>query len=135
MLSSHELLGFMSPALATDILNWAYETEKPLYKAVLQAVAEARRVRPVFLQHQPCAQRHVTMLATLTRPALDLVAASLLRSWLVTKHKSMLVDFLTALEIKHDAGVVEELPPAVDDAKLKIAVDTLLAKYPAELVT
>ena len=30
MLTSHELLGFMSPALALDILTYAYETDKPL---------------------------------------------------------------------------------------------------------
>ena len=49
MLTSHELLGFMSPALATEILAYAFESEKPTYRATLNAVAEARHVRPVFL--------------------------------------------------------------------------------------
>ena len=46
----------------------------------------------------------------------------------------MLVDFLNALEIKNEDGVVENLPESMDDAKLKAAVDILLAKYPPEAV-
>jgi len=135
MLSAHELLGFMSPALAAEILTFAFESEKPTYRATLAAVADARHLRPVFLERQPKTQRHTTMLATLTRPALDAVAGNLIRTWLVKKHKSMLVDFLNGLGIEHSEGVVEDLPPSVDDAKLKSAVDALLAKYPPESVS
>jgi hypothetical protein len=46
----------------------------------------------------------------------------------------MLVDFLNALEIKNEEGVVDDLPASMDDAKLKAAVDGLLAKYPPEAV-
>ena len=44
------------------------------------------------------------------------------------------MDFLNALEIKNEEGVVEDLPEAVDDAKLKAAVEGLLEKHPAETV-
>ena len=124
----------MSPALANDILNFAYETEKPAYKATLKGVAQALRVRPVYLERQPRAQRHTSMIQVLSKPGLDAVAAALLREWLVKKHKSMLVDFLNALEIKNEEGVVDDLPQAVDDAKLKAAIEPLLAKYPHEAV-
>ncbi len=46
----------------------------------------------------------------------------------------MLVDFMNALGITNDNGVVEDLPAAVDDTKLKSAIDALLAKYPPEAV-
>ena len=134
MLTSHELLGFMSPSLALDILTYAYETDKPLYRATLGAVAEARKLRPVFLERQPRPQRHAAMLATLARPALDMVAANLIRTWLLKKHKQMLTDFLDALGIAHQEGVVEDLPPTMDDAKVRAAVDALLAKHPPEAV-
>ncbi len=134
MLTSHELLGFMSPALANEIITFAYESDKPTYKATMAAVAEARHVRPVFLERQPRAPRHATMLATLTRPALELVAGNLIRAWLVKKHNAMLVDFLNALGIAHKDGVVEELPASMDDARLKSAVDLLVAKHPPEAV-
>src|ERR1700761_3973127 len=134
MLKSHELLGFMSPALASDILSFTFESDRPAYKATLAAVAEAKRVRPVFLERQPRDARHASMLTALTRPNLDAAAAALIRAWLVNKHQAMLVDFLNALEIKNDKGVVDDLPAGVDDSKLKLAVESLLAKYPHEVV-
>jgi len=134
MLTSHELIGFVSPGLANEILSFAFESDKPTYKAALASVAQARHLRPVFLERQPRAPREATMLATLTRPALDQMAGALIRAWLVKKHKAMLVDFLDAIDIQHKDGVVDELPPTMDDAKLKSAVDVLLGKYPPEVV-
>ena len=135
MLTSHELMGFMSPGLALEILTYVYESDKPLYRATLGAVAEARKVRPLFLEHKPRTERHALMISTLTRPALDLVTGNLIRTWLLKKHNGMLVDFLDALGIPHKEGVVEDLPATVDDAKLKSAVEALLAKYPSEAVS
>src|SRR5213075_1442333 len=115
--------GFMSPALAQEILAYAYETDKPLYRATLQAVAEARKVRPVFLERQPRTERHTQMLSTLARPSLEMITANLIRAWLVKKHKNMLVDFLNALGIQHNEGVVEDLPESMPDEKLRPAID------------
>ena len=134
MLTSHELLGFMSPSLALDILNYSFESDKPLYRATLAAVADARKLRPVFLERQPRTQRHAAMLTTLTRPSLELITGNLIRAWLLKKYNGMLVDFLNALGISHKDGVVEELPPTVEDSKLKVAVDELVSKYPPEVV-
>jgi hypothetical protein len=134
MLTSHELFGFMSPALANDILAFTFESDKPTYRAILNGVAEARKVRPVFLERQPRTQRHALVIATLARPNLEPVASNLIRTWLVKKERTMLVDFLTALAIPHNEGVVDDLPKTVEDEKLKSAIETLLAKYRPEAV-
>ena len=134
MLTSHELFGFMSPGLANEIITFAFESDKPTYRATLGAVAQARHLRPVFLERQPRLQRHATMISTLSRPGLDAVAGGLIRAWLLKKHQAMLVDFLNALEIKNEEGVVDNLPESMDDAKLKSAIEVLLAKYPPEAV-
>ena len=134
MLTSHELFGFMSPALAGDIVAFTHESDKPVYKATLAAVAQARHVRPVFLERQPRTQQHAEMIASLAKPALEAAAAGLIRAWLVNKHKAMLVDFLNALGIPNKDGVVDDLPPEMDDAKLKPAIEALLTKYPPETV-
>jgi hypothetical protein len=65
---------------------------------------------------------------------MELAAGTLLRGWLLKKYNGMLVDFLNALAIPHKDGVVEDLPAKIDDAKLKAAVDILIAKYPREVV-
>jgi hypothetical protein len=134
MLTSHELIGFMSPALALEIITFVHETDRQLYRTVMAAVAEARKVRPVFLERQPRTQRHAAMLATLAKPALEMVSANLLRTFLLKKYKDMLVDFLNALGIPNQDGVVEDLPKSMEDAKLQPAVETLLGKYPHEVV-
>ena len=134
MLTSHELFGFMSPTLANEIITFTFENEKPAYRATLNAVAESRHVRPVFLERQPKPQRHATMASSLAKPTLEVAASNLIRTWLIKKHKSMLVDFLNALDIKNEEGVVDDLPKSMDDAKLKTAVDGLLDKYPPEAV-
>ena len=74
MLTSHELFGFMSPAMANDIITFTFENEKPTYRATLNAVAEARHVRGVFLERQPKAQRHATMASALAKPNLEMAA-------------------------------------------------------------
>ena len=124
----------MSPALAADILQYTFESDKPAYKATLAAVAQAKHVRPVFLERQPRDARHAAMLTVLTKPQLDAAAAALLRAWLVKKHQAMLVDFLNSLNIANEKGVVEDLPAGVEDEKLKAAVELLLGKYPNEVV-
>ena len=135
MLKSHELIGFMSPGLAQEILTYTHESDKPLYRATLTAVAEARKLRPVFLERQPRTQQHASMLSTLTRPSLEIVTANLIRTWLLKKYNGLLGDFLDALGIAHKEGVVEDLPETMDDAKLQAAVDAVLAKYPPEVVS
>lgn len=134
MLTAHELLGYMSPSLAMDILTFAHESDRPMYRATLNAVADARKVRPVFLERQPRKDRHTAMLTALSRPNLDAITANLIRTWLVKKQKTLLMDFLGALDIPHTEGVVEDLPKEVEDAKLDAAVESVLAKYPHEVV-
>lgn len=135
MLTSHELFGFMSPAMANEILGFTFESDKPTYKSILHGVADARKVRPVFLERQPRTQRHAMMISTLARPGLEAVSSNLIRTWLVKKERTMLVDFLNAMEIPNNEGVVDDLPATVDDEKLKAAIETLLAKYKHEAVS
>lgn len=124
----------MSPALAQEIVEFTFSSDKPTYRAVLAAVAEVHRVRPAFLERKPRKERHQDMLATLARPRLEEATANLLRTWLVKSQTQMLTDFLDSLGVTHDKGVVENFPPSVEDAKLSAAVESLLAKYPHERV-
>jgi hypothetical protein len=124
----------MPASLAAEIFEFFFTADKPAYRAVLAKVAEARNVRPVYLERQPRSERHKTMAGTLARPAMEAVAANLLQGWLLKKHAPMLGDFLDALAIPHKDGMVEDLPATVPDDRLQPAVATLLAKYPKEVV-
>ena len=134
MLTSHELFGFMSPALAVRIIECAHDDNKELYRTALNAVAEAKKLRAAFFERTPRAARHKEMAVLLSRPRLELISANLLREWLMKKETAMLADFLNALGIAHTDGAVDDLPASVEDATLTAAVENLLAKYPAEEV-
>lgn len=134
MLTSHELFGFMPPALAADILEHAHTNDRELYRATLNAVASARKVRPVFLDRQPRKERHIGMVGYLSRPGMEMAAGTMLRGWLLKAHKSLLASFLDGVGIAHKDGVVDSLPESVDDTKLKSSVDTLLAKHSPDVV-
>ncbi|NDA69082.1 MAG: hypothetical protein EB141_09445 [Verrucomicrobia bacterium] len=124
----------MPPTLAADILEHAHTHDRELYRATVNAIAGARKVRPVFLDKQPRKERHAGMIAYLSRPGLEAAAGTMLRGWLLKAHKSLLVDFLDGLGITHKDGVVDDLPDSVDDAKLKGTVEALLGKHSAEVV-
>ncbi|MDB6029096.1 MAG: hypothetical protein JWM68_5319 [Verrucomicrobiales bacterium] len=125
----------MSPPLATEILDFAFENDKDMYRLALSAVAEAKRVRPVFMERKSRAERNKEIIAMLGMPRMEMAAANLLRGWLLRKHKQMLIDFLDGLGVKHKEGVVDDLPKTVVDAKLKASVENLLTKYKPEEVS
>src|SRR5690349_21469762 len=66
---SHELFAAMPATLAAEILEFNHTNDKKLYRAAVDAIAQARKLRPVFLERQPPAERYATMTASLSRPA------------------------------------------------------------------
>jgi hypothetical protein len=124
----------MSSGLALEILEYNHQHDRSVYRAALDAVAQFRRVRTVFLERQPRTDQHAQMLATLTRPGLELAADTLLRNWLLKQHTGVLTDFLDALQIKHEKGVVEDLPKTIADETLRTAVAKWLEKHRPEVV-
>ena len=134
MMTLNELIGFMSPELANEILDDTFTEDKALYKALTAEVATALKLRPAFFEQKPRKERNKVILDMLTRPRMQTSAATLLRGWLVKTESPMLSDFLETLGIEHKNGVVEDFPETVDESKLNEAVDKLLAKYPHEKV-
>lgn len=133
-MSPHELFAAMPKERGVEILDFFFANDKDLYKATLAAAAQIRKVRPVFLERKPRAERNAFIAAALGSPALEANAANLLSAWLVKTQSALLADFLDALKVKHEKGVVENLPPTVDDASVDAALEMLLVKYPQDLV-
>src|SRR4051812_39980480 len=134
-MTSSELFAAMPAPVAADIFEFTHANDKPLYRVTLETVAQARKVRGVFLERQPRAERYATMASTLGRAGLMATANNLISNWLIKKHNSVLVDFLDSLKITHEKGVVEDLPPQMDEPMLDAAIENLLIKYPQEVVS
>jgi hypothetical protein len=134
MLAAHEMFAFMSPDLAREIVDQLHTGERDAYRSTLHAVAAFRKVRPFYLERKPRVEQHLAIVESLSRPKLELNAIATLQTWLMKSQSAMLTDFLNALEIKHENGAVDDLPPTMDDEKLTAAIEGILAKYPAEKV-
>lgn len=134
MLAAHEMFAFMSPTLAREIVEQLHTNERDAYRATLHAVADVRKVRPIFLERKPRSEQHQALIESLSRPKLELNAVATLQAWLMKSQTALLCDFLNALEIKHENGSVDDLPEAMDEAKLTAAIEGVLAKHPAEKV-
>src|SRR5687767_1270571 len=110
ILTSHEMLGFMSPNLSQEILENLATTDRDLYRATMASVAEARKVRAIFLERKPRNERHSAMVSTLSRASMEPVASNLIRGWLMKQHLPLITSFLDLIGIKHEKGVIEDLP-------------------------
>ncbi len=120
---------------AGDLLGFVLEKEKPLYKATIETLAKQRKLRPIFVERKPRAERHAWLKEALGRKQNEGVAAHLLQIWLVGQHAKLLSDFLDGLGIKHDEnGTAEELPPSPARQKLLPVIDQLLQKHDAQTV-
>jgi hypothetical protein len=134
-MQAHELFHRMGPDLARDILMFFRETERNVYKSALTTLAQRRNLRPVFVQQKSVSEQCAWLTKELSQKRSAEVAEQLLQVWLMQARQAMLVRFLDVLGIPHDGkGAVDELPENLDAAKLKEAVDALLAEFQAKEV-
>lgn len=134
MLSFHELIGFMSPKMANRILEDTQANNREVYRALVASMAQAQKMRPVFIGRQPKERRHKSFVQMLSRAGSEEHAGNLIRGWLFKEHKDVLTGFLGKLGIEHEEGMVNDLPESISDDALNAAVDLLIEKYDRELV-
>ncbi|MDP7586168.1 MAG: hypothetical protein QF920_10220 [Verrucomicrobiota bacterium] len=135
MLTFHELIGFMSPKMANRILEDTQANNREVYRALVASMAQAQKMRPVFIGRQPKERRHKSFVQMLSRAGSEEHAGNLIRGWLFKEHKDVLTGFLGKLGIEHEEGMVDDLPESISDDALNAAVDLLIEKYDRELVT
>jgi len=134
MLSFHELIGFMSPKMANRILEDTQANNREVYRALVASMAQAQKMRPVFIGRQPKERRHKSFVQMLSRAGSEEHAGNLIRGWLFKEHKDVLTGFLGKLGIEHEEGMVNDLPESISDDALNGAVNLLIEKYDQELV-
>jgi len=134
-MSPTDIFAQMPESTATSMLSDLFENEKPLFKNLVESLAKQRKLRPVFIERKPRAERFAWIKDALGRRLSLPVAANLLQLWLVSRHSAMLCDFLDSLGIKHeDNGTVDNIPPQPEKAALEGAVNALLEKYDPSIV-
>ena len=134
MLTFHEMIGFMSPKMANRILEDTQANNREVYRALVASMAQAQKMRPVFIGRQPKERRHKSFVQMLSRAGSEEHAGNLIRGWLFKEHKDVLTGFLGKLGIEHEEGMVNDLPESISDDALNGAVNLLIEKYDQELV-
>ena len=66
-MKANDLFALMPRPLALDIVEFTFANDKEIYNAVLDMIAQAKKVRPVFLQRQARQERFETMVGALGR--------------------------------------------------------------------
>ena len=130
-----QLLQAVGPELRQEIITYLQTEQRPAYRAVIQNLATARRLRPVFVQSKSKAEQSAWLLDQLRLRSNEDVTAQILQIWLLKGQSKMLVTFLDAAGIAHNGeGEVEELPEDITAEKADAGITALLAEYPEKNV-
>ena len=134
-MTAYELFARLSPAEASGILEWLQESDRAAYKTCAGLLATRRKLRPVFVERKPKAERNAWMAENLGKPASADLATEILQSWLLGAHGDMVCGFLDSLKIPHDGkGPIETLPAEPPAGDVDRAIEELFSKYPADAV-
>jgi hypothetical protein len=132
----YEIFSKLTPELADEIFGYLQQDEKAVYKAMIQNMADRRKLRPVFLERKPRSERHLWLHDALGRKPADDITAQVFQIWLLGAQREMICQFLNGLGIAHDGkGVVEDLPSEPSKEILEGALSKLLEKHRPEIVT
>lgn len=131
-MNAQQILQAVAPELRQQILTYIQTDERPAYRAVIQSLAQQRKLRPQYILEKSRAQQAEWLLAQLALKSNDPVAEQLLQIWLLKTQGAMLTCFLDAVGIAHDGkGQVEDLPEEIAEDKAEAGIQALLAQYPA----
>jgi hypothetical protein len=130
-----QLLQAIGPELRNEIISYLQTEQRPAYRAVIQNLATARKLRPVYVQSKSKAEQAAWLLEQMRLRTNEEVTAQILQIWLLKGQSQMLVTFLDAAGIPHNGeGEVEELPEDIAEDKAEAGVSALLAAYPEKNV-
>lgn len=134
-MTAQQILEAIGTELRTQILTYIQTEERPAYRAMMNSLAAARKLRPQFVLEKSRAQQQEWVINQLNLKSNGPVIEQLIQIWLLKSQSAMLITFLDTLGVEHDGkGQVENLPEAIDQDKATAAIQALLATYPERQV-
>ncbi len=102
----------MSPEDALAFLDEIHKQAPAVEEIALSAAAGAFRLRPVFLRRQPRKRQAGWVREALGRTAMAAVAEEVLAEYFLEYHTDVLGEWLDALGLEHEKGVLASNAPA-----------------------
>ena len=133
-MKAYQLINAISPELQKEIVSHMFTQHKAAFRMVQGQLAQARKLRPVFLQQKSREEQFAWMLEQLRVKPHDTIAEQVIQLWLLKGQQPMLTAFLDAVGIEHKDGEVEDLPEEITDEKAKAGIDALLKEHSGEKV-
>jgi hypothetical protein len=121
---SHEVFARMTPARAESFLDELRREAPPVSQMALAAAAGAFKLRPAFLRRQSPGKQAEWVRKALGRGSMAAVAEEILAEYFLGHHKALLVEWLAAVGLEHEEGVLaSSAPPEPGSAELRKAFD------------
>jgi hypothetical protein len=125
---SYQIFASMEPDRAVSLLRALNETSPTVVQQAVAAAALAMKARPIYLKKQPFEKRAHAVRRALARVASDPVAAEVLAVYFLKARNPLLCEWLDALGLKHEEGVLEADAPKQPAAKeLERHIDAFLS--------
>lgn len=125
---AYQVFASMSPEQAGRVLQALREHAPAMYTQALAAASVALKARPQFVLKQPPAKRAVLARRALARVAASELAEEVLAHYFLEVRKELLVEWLDALGLEHEQGVLKvATPEAPAEEALRQAVQSFLA--------
>jgi len=129
---SNEIFARMNPEAALAFLTEIHAEAPAVEEIALSAAAGAFRLRPVFLRRQPRKRQAEWMRQALSRSAMVAVAEEVLAEYFLEYHAELLGEWLDALGLEHEKGVLKTDSPACPepDALARLVAEFRKGKDP-----
>jgi hypothetical protein len=122
-LKPYQIFGRMEEPRAAAVLAAVLDKTPAVYTQAVAAASNAFRMRPQTLMKMARDRRAGLLRQALARVGMNPVAEEVLAAYFLEARKELLVEWLDALGLEHEAGVLkQDAPPCPDAAKLEAAV-------------
>lgn len=123
----YQIFAAMSAEQATDFFKKLSEASPMVFRQAVAAASAAMKARPQYLMKQPFEKRASAVRRALARVASDPVAEEMLAVYFLEGRKELLGEWLDAIGLEHEDGVLKAEAPAEPDAeKLRATVGAFL---------
>lgn len=126
---SYQIFAAMDPEQAERLVAGLAEKSPGMHLQALAAASLAMKARPAYLRKLPAAKRAQAIRRALARIASDVVAGEVLAVYFLECRKELLTEWLDAIGLEHEDGILkEDAPKEPAKKKLLAAIESYLAK-------